>query len=191
MANCINGVFKDLLNSCDDRTGLGIETTMYIMNRLDIESVSYNSTNNYIVDDIVLKTGKLAYKIEGTKTANSAGYSMVAKELTNDKYSHTISIIVSKQDSETMKQLDSVGDQVVIIETKAKGVDGVDGAIKILGLNYGLYQTEGSYNSNENEGLHLQTLTSKDGSEELTRPLSLWDTDYSTTKSKLAALLVA
>lgn len=188
MADCLQGIYSNIINECQDATGVGLEVTMYVFNRLDVESKTFDGVDSYMVTDITLSSGSTAFKIVGTKIANTASYSFVAKELSNDKYSHQVNLNVSKQDASTMEQLDSLGDVVVIVETKAKSTG--NGQFKIFGLGFGLWPIEGAWNSGENEALHTLALASQEGSEELTRNLLFWDTDEATTRAKLEALLV-
>ena len=189
--SCYTGMTADLTNACGDPVAAGVEERMWAINRDDILSVTYDATNNKLVTAITLKSGgKKAYKITGTKNSSNPGYSLVIGENTEDAYSHTCSIVVSKKDADTVKALAELGDIVLIPESIAKESDG-DGTFRIYGLKYGLHKSEETMASNDNKGQVLLTLSTKEGREEPTAPLVFHDTDYATSLAALVALETA
>jgi hypothetical protein len=186
--SCYTGLTADITNSCTDVVAGGVEERMWAINRADILSVTYDSTNSYLATAITLKTGgKKAYKITGTKNSNNPGYSLVIGENTEDTYQHTCPLIVSKKDADTVKALAELGDVVLIAETIAKESDG-DGTFRVYGITYGLHKSEETQTSNDNKGQVSLTLQSREGRQEPKPPIVLLDTDYDTTLEALVAL---
>lgn len=186
--SCYTGMTADITNSCNDPVAGGVEERMWAINRDDILSVTYDSSNTKLVTAITLKTGgKQAFKITGTKNSSNPGYSLVIGENAEDAYSHTCSIVVSKKDADTVKALAELGDIILIPESIAKESDG-DGTFRIYGLKYGLHKSEETMASNDNKGQVLLTLSTREGREEPTAPLVFFDTDYDTSLAALVAL---
>jgi hypothetical protein len=187
MANCLNGVYQNILNECGDQVSAGLEEVMYVINRQDIASTTTLSGNTYIVSDITLLSGKTAFKVKGVKSSNTASYAIALKEFSMNKYTHSVQIYVTKQDAATIKQLDAIDDVVFIVENRAKST--ADGTFKIYGLEQGLWVSEATQSSADNDNLHILTLSSQEGKEESSRPKAYFDTDYATTKAALEAML--
>ena len=83
------------------------------------------------------------------------------------------------------------GRYLVIVETKYKGADDEAGqsAYKIYGFDSGLKLSEMTYNSQEEEGGVLFTLSTPEGMSERFPYITLYDTDYATTAALVTALL--
>jgi hypothetical protein len=186
MTWCYDGLGSDLLNECTDPVATGTKEEIYVINRSDITDITYDATDTYKVTGITLANP--AYKIKGFKNSTNPSYSFVARENAKDVYSHSVPIMVSKNDAATIKQLDELGDVVIITERNASSETG-DGDFEIYGLQYGLFPSEGTKSANDSNGMHSLTLASREGIEEPKRPEIFDAGGNSATKTALEALL--
>ena len=87
-----------------------------------------------------------------------------------------------------VEALDNLGDVVVIVENKQKGVAG-DGAFEIYGLETGLHKSADTRRTNDNLGVQSIELTTRDGEDAAVSRHVFFKTDYAATKALVEALL--
>lgn len=188
--NCSFGITADILNDCAQRPTAGAEAVAYAMNRTDIESVTYDATNNHKVTAMTMKSGTQAHKIEGFKKEIDAGADLVTSDTNPDKYNQYFKMEPWQVDAATIKALDGLSDLVVIVERKNKGLDG-DGAFMILGLETGLYKSSDASRLNSDSGKRIIEMTNQAEEESTVSNHVFFITDLAATKTAIEALLVA
>ena len=157
--SCENRIFQNITSTCDNRIVAGIEQTLYILNRTDIATVEYDSENENKVTNITLKSGAKAYTATGFKKNMTASFERNVSDTDFDTWTDTINITAFEFDSSAAKNLNEMGDVVVIIDRKGTKQD--DGSLLIFGLGSGLFCSADSWNAFENGGSRQLTLASQ------------------------------
>jgi len=180
--SCIKKISADLLFDCANPPSQGIETNALIVNSEDIDrTASTVDTDGKI--NVVLKEETEGFLIQGIKQINSFNYEL---EVNDDSLNKVIHRYVGRIYNLTPTAKDQINafidgaNVVVIVQNKAKGIDNLD-AFEVLGYENGLEISEGTKNSQENDGAFTLTLASNPLSLEPRVPLTYLDTDYDTT----------
>jgi len=186
--NCESLLSADILKNCDHNPVAGLEVNMYFFNIDDIDrtNITVNASNDLLLDNFQLKSGKTGYVVEGIKQSNSLTEELVIKDYAN-YYKHLIGGVILNPTAKNRKSLETIlsgGNYCVVVEKKWKGTDGVD-AFVIVGLDVGVTASTKVYNSKENDGVEMFELASADGYEEPRPYRSLLMTNYATTKLAL------
>lgn len=182
---------------CSQKDTGGIEQVeILLINRGDIDLsktvVQRDMTNNiHKISKLQLVTGAKAYSFQGisSKRVLSASYSKQDGDFL-DTVSHTVNIAIYNQCEEslvTLNQFVDGAEVVAIIENKSKGNNNTC-AFQIYGFDRGLKAGEMNYNSNENNGIVLLPLMSREPDFEPYVPYNYLETDYATTKTKIETL---
>lgn len=187
MDNCfLDSLSDDILNDCDNLSIGGIESDLLIIphSGVDKTASTINTENRILLDELVLKAGAAAYKLEGVKQLNGYNYEFVpGDENTLDKWRHTITGVILTPSAANRLQASKLGkgeSYMVVVNKKYKGADSKD-AFLVLGWDAGLYLTAMTENSNENDAAINFTLASKDQFLEKDMPRLLLESDYDTT----------
>lgn len=190
---CDKLIAKDIDFACDEMSVRGLEADGLIINRNDIDfgSTVFSSQNPNIIETLVLKEGKRAYKVVQLGNTPFTG---VASNLTVGTYvntwTHDIPIAVLANDPGVAKDIiDPLanGSYVLILKNKNKGVNG-NGEYQVFGYNQGCRASAGvreAY-SEDTEGGWLMTL------QETNAPKSaifFFKTDSATTEAMYNSLL--
>lgn len=190
MAFVCGTISEDILRDCATQPVGGVKSTMRLINIDDIATITRDVANPLIVTDIVLKTGKKAYKYEVFKRGHKPRFTKVNGDYA-DRYRHEIDTSIQVWDNDTKAQVEGLnGASVVAIVENLQNTG--DARIEIYGLDAGLYVADGAVrNLNENDGVYALTLASDDLSLEPHIPASFYDTSYTATLAALATLDVA
>lgn len=175
----------NILVDCLNLSKAGIETDVVIIPKkyIDVAGSVLNAQNRIIIDDLVLKAGKTAVKLEGVKQINGYNWEFVPSEDTIDRYRHVFSGIIMTPSAANRLSASKLakGEQyVVVVNKKYKGANQAD-AFLVLGWDTGMYLTAMSENSKEVDSAIQFTLSNKDGELEDEMPRILLDTDHATT----------
>lgn len=184
MATC--GLLDDdFLFNCDDIALGGLENDVLLINYDDLDktAITFNGTNNNIMTNMQLKSGKTGYLLQGVKQVLSTSYELVKKEMSVDMFKHIFNGVIltaSASNKDQAGKLAKGGRYVVIVHRKYKGVNNAD-AFEVLGYSSGLELESLNYNSKENSGVISFVLASVENEEEDDLPKTLLETDYATT----------
>lgn len=163
--SCDYRLAADLAANCDVKPVKGIKAHGYIMNYndVDFESTSRNTQNPNIVENLILKTGKKAYRMyvpgkspyTGTKKSLSAG-------TYRNRFNKDVSIVILDNGPDVSHNIiDQLanGTFVIVLENKFPGKDGKN-TFEIYGLESGLTATalDDDKYSDDTEGGWLATL---------------------------------
>lgn len=158
MSQCVNEIFKNIESTCSNRTVAGIEQTVYLINRDDIATITYDGDDYNKVTDITLKSGKKAYTAKGFKKNMTAGFERSVSDDTVDTFIDSLTLTGYQFDAEGARNFDNMGNIVAIIDRKGTKV--ADGSVIILGLENGLFVSSDSWAAGENNGARSITLSS-------------------------------
>ena len=187
MQDCKGLLDGDILYNCQEGGVAGLETSIIIINRDDINvaSITYNPNNKMIMTGFQLNSGKTGFLLQGVKQVNSTAFELVKKETSADKKKHTFNGVILSLSAENKLRLEKMsegGNYVVVVEKKWKGANDAD-AFDVLGIDVGLELNVATFNSNEADGNAIFELSSVDGFEEPKFPVNMLLTDYTTTKT--------
>jgi len=190
MATVCGQIASNILKSCTKPLQGGTKDRALIINFDDIASIVYNATNVATVEDIVLKTGKLAYQIDGKNNSIAPKASMF-KVGFNNMFDHSVMMKGFDLSPEIKEQLNSMKDGrfVIITENYFKGVSG-NSAFEIYGLTTGLEMSvlERDPNNADTQGAFDFTFTTINNKEPRL-PNSLFITNYASSKAVVDSLL--
>jgi hypothetical protein len=190
MATVCGQIASNILKSCTKPLQGGTKDRALIINFEDIASIVYNGTNVSTVEDIVLKTSKLAYQIDG-KNNSIAPKAMLVKQGYENMFDHSVQLKGFDISPEIKEHFNSGKDgrYVVIVENYFKGTAG-NSAFEIYGLTSGLELTalERDPNNADTQGAFdftFSTVLNK----EPKLPNNLFITSYALSKAVVDGLL--
>ncbi|MDX3913758.1 MULTISPECIES: hypothetical protein [Olivibacter] len=189
MATTCGKIAKDQLYDCNNPIFGGAESTIYIFNRDDIDTITRDATNPLLVTAIALKANARGYKYEGMNKSTAPQVDLVKGDYST-RFNHIVNFLVFKNTSETKQEIMkmAVGAFFVIIENKMKSGDSV---FEIYGLDQGLElaaQTIRNINDAASGGAWTLQLASVTDQEEPRPPASFFVTDLAATRAAIAAL---
>lgn len=184
---CETGIAKVIASTCATAGIGGIEVKVRILNRTDIESVTYDGTYPSKVTAMTMKSTKRAWTLTGFKKNLVAGDDLVVSETMPDKYSHYFNFKQFETLAADIENIVALNDVVVIYESKDKTTTG-DGVFRILGLQNGLYKSTATMRTNADNGTRNIELTSLEGEAEEYPYYTFHDTSYATTLAAIEAL---
>ena len=158
MPQCTNEIFKNIENTCSNRTVAGIEQIVYLLNRDDIQTITYDGDDYNKVTGIALKTGKLAYTAKGFKKNMTCGFERNISDDTVDTFTNSLTLTGYQFDAEGARTFDNIGNIVAVVDRK--GTKAADGSVIILGLENGLFVSADSWAAGDNNGARTITLSS-------------------------------
>ena len=155
---CTNEIFKNIESTCSNRTVAGIEQIVYLLNRDDIQTITYDGDDYNKVTGITLKTGKTAYTARGFKKNMTCGFERNISDDTVDTFTNSLTLTGYQFDAEGARNFDNMGNIVAIVDRK--GTKAADGSVIILGLENGLFVSADSWAAGDNNGARTITLSS-------------------------------
>lgn len=185
--SCITKIAAAVLNACDKPSVGGLSDSVVLINYEDYEgaTITYNSTNTLLVENIVLPGTTLGYKFEFVDdTINATSVYDIASKT----YTHSLLGMLNVSSADIKKNLnDAVNGRFVGIVTNRTP----EGSVKfeIYGSSSGMKITQVDKDSNANSGNYQLTMASTEKSRERYAPLSFFKTDIPTTIGLITGLL--
>ena len=184
------GLGANIKNNCDNPVQAGTVDRLVVINFADLLSVTRDPTTKEITG-IVLNSGAVAYEIDGQNNSIEPMAQMVEQGF-NNMFDHAVRAKGFDIDQAVKNELDTAKDGrfICICENYYRGDSG-NTAFEIYGLTTGLEITEIARdpNSEETQGaFDIYFFTKKNKEPKL--PVTLFDTDYATTKAIVDGLLV-
>ena len=158
MSQCVNEIFQNIESTCSNRTVAGIEQTVYLLNRDDIQTVEYDGDDYNKVTNITLKSGKHAYSAKGFKKNMTCGFERNVSDDTVDTFTDSLTLTGYQFDAKGARNFDNAGNIVAIVDRKS--TKAADGSVIILGLENGLFVSADSWAAGDNNGARTITLSS-------------------------------
>lgn len=185
MGCALDKISADILVDCDNLSISGLEADVILIPRSDFDrsASTINAGNDILLDNLACKSGSTGFKLEGVKQLHSTNMEFVPSEETVDKFRHTFRGVILTPSAENRLQASKLAkgeSYIVVVNRKWKGANDED-AFLVFGYDAGLYLTEMTEASNENDGNILFALASKDTSLETEMPRNLLMTNYDTT----------
>lgn len=163
--SCKGKIVKNIINDCQSFVAGGIEQDfVYLINRSDM-TVTMNSTNDVIIDDITIADDASVYKLKGAGQNIVVGADRVVGTDIPDLYTHFVSFKGFEWDSASISNIDNMSDLVAIV--KRKGTNIVDGKLEVYGLQGGLYVSSDTFRSNTDNMTRAIEMTSMEGAQEV------------------------
>ena len=163
--SCKGKIVKNIINDCQSFVAGGIEQDfVYLINRSDM-TVTMNSENDVIIDDITIAEDASIYKLKGAGQNIVVGADRVVGTDIPDLYTHYISFKGFEWDSASIANIDNMSDLVAIV--KRKGTNVVDGKLEVYGLQGGLYVSSDTFRSNTDNMTRAIEMTSLEGAQEV------------------------
>lgn len=189
MANC-GLLTANIAPDCNYPIISGVNDRLWIINKDDISSFTYNGSNNEIVEGITLLSGKSAWTIEGQNFSNEPDYAFTINGFSVG-YNHSVRVKIFEDTPDVKQQLNLLarGKYIIIVENNYVNGTG-NTAFTMYGHDSGLRQTEGTQpkNSAETGGAHDILLASNEQALESKVPRTVFITSYAATKAMLVAL---
>lgn len=170
----------------------GVKDRLILLNRLDVASLTRNSTNQQILEAVTKASGKVGYLYEGQKSSIDVKTALVAKKYSVG-FSHDITFRVFSNDANTKKQIEALarGEVVAFLENNFRGVAG-NSSFEMYGWGIGLVVSalESNKSDADTQGAYVITLTAPPDKMEPHLPETLFITDYATSLAVFNGLLV-
>ena len=184
---------KGFFPNCDFPLIAGVNDRLILMNKDDIDTISYDVTNRQVITDIILKTGKSAYVFQGQNRSNEPATRLV-KGRYSSSWDHECIFKIFGDGIEVKTIVNSFPEAniVVVVENNYRGAIG-DAAFTVYGIGGGLETQEAEQvkaDADTDGAYHLVLRSSEFGREPLV-PNAWFDTDYGTTKLLVDALVDA
>lgn len=187
MANCfLEKLTADILVNCDHLAIAGIEADIVLIPLTDVDKTAsiFDATNKNVIKDLVLKTGKTGFMLEGVKQIGGFNSEFVKGDSeTLNKFKHGIRGRILSPNAVNRGQFDKLASgeaYIAVVNKKYKGVDSKD-AFLVLGWESGLYMSVGTESSYDNSGAIMLELASDDDMLENRSPKTLLETTYDAT----------
>lgn len=185
-APCSAALAANIASDCDNPRVAGYEQIGVIINKddIDLSGVTINSSNPRILEAIAVASGKTPFAIYNNKN-NPLPFNGTQTEYNSDtdRYDKTVQFYhegIGGGNSEDVVEPLKGGDFLVILHRKDHSGDG---SFQIFGWQSGLKAT--AQVQDEETGYWLMTMTTSEPSAEI----SLFKTDYATTKALFDALV--
>lgn len=178
----------DIIRNCAVPSITGAEPYAVIMDYEDWLNATITEVDDITISAIALPLTKEAVEAAVPDNYTKPRYASEVSDSGDTLYTHGVQLLVdiSKIGKKFAKE-SANGRYVIIVETKFKGTDKED-AFHVLGKDAGL-KAAITYDVDANSGYQLVDFQST-AAEETSVPLTIFDTDYATTKATIQALLI-
>jgi len=186
-------ITANLTINCDSPLQAGSEDRLILINRSDWDdaAVTYNVSNNGIIENVVLASGVVGFSYDGKNNSIAPKYELV-KQTYADVYNHEVNFKVFDASPVAKEQMELLakGQMVAIVQNKYKGTDG-NAAFEVYGVDSGLICTQNirEITNVENGGAFDLILKSDEASLEPKLPRTFFITDFATTKAIIDGLV--
>lgn len=172
--------------ACDEFINPGVKDRLILINKEDFDAgtLTMDATNPVLATNLTLPAGVTGFAFEGEGIEPNEA---LAGDPYQNLFTHQVRFRIFKDDPTTKEQVLNLtrSEVVAIIETK-------NGRFEIYGVDSGLRATEYANNRNDpaEVGYNL-LLSTRENDREGKLPLTLFDTDYASTKAIVDGLLPA
>jgi hypothetical protein len=177
--------------SCTNKLVGGVSPNVWIANKDDIDTWTYDGTNSLIVDSITMKATKAFYLFEG-KLKSTEPAARTVKGSYDNTWEHEVKIRAFDISPATLKAVAAMKDSqvVIIVQNNTKGTAG-NSKYDIYGLEGGLFceLAERLPQNADDAGAWNITYKTQEYAREANPPYRLFDTDEATTDAIIAALV--
>ena len=182
----------ELEPDCDYPIQGGVDDLLYLINKSDIASVTRNGTDTQIIEDIILISGAVAYRIQGQNNSNNTKTEMVKLTFTN-VYQHFVDFVGFDLSPTGFQRYEELANAqlVAVVVNNYRGENG-NASIKIYGLDAGLRSVSiaQDMSSADTQGAVQISLGTKAPNYEPHMVAHLFDTNYATSLAIIEGLAV-
>lgn len=175
---------------CDYPLVGGVNEIMTLMNFNDITSYTENATTK-VIEAITMSGATVGFAFQGQLLSHECKYTLVPKNY-NNMYKHEIKFLCFNVSPAAKLNLEKMakGRIVAAVQNNYHNATG-DSVFEVYGKECGLYVSamERVLNDPDNQGAIVVTLSSHEKSLEGRMPVSIFITDYTTTKAVYDGLL--
>jgi hypothetical protein len=189
IAFACGSIAAGITTDCTNIPTPGIQTTIWLANFADIDTITVDSTNKTLATAITMKSGKVFFAFVGIKRIGKAGYKSNAGTFLNT-LEHNLEIVILQNDPVSKGILDQMvnGSLVAIVQNKTTGTAG-NMKYEIYGRESGLETLpERDTDNADVKGGHLLKMATPAGQQENHLPTTLFMTDESTTDAIIATI---
>jgi len=183
--SCENKLAKNFIRQCGYKPKSGLENNIFLLNTKEIDkALSQLSASRASVTSLTLEAAAKIYKAEGAGKFPQGTTELVKGDNGSSwKHGATVRILYYGEDQrEQLQKMVDDGRITAIIEKKDTGLAG-ELTYDVLGYESGMAVATVTWNSNENDGVVVITLSTEEGEEESTDRKIFMDTDLTTTKA--------
>lgn len=181
---CLSKIQSAITYDCDGGN-VGLISALLI-NKEDIATIVFDSTNPALVTNITLKEGATAYKIDTVKRTLVTTESLKVNEGAPNAYTHTATAVVTGAVASALfcNLINPVANGSFVILTKALrsvGSTEVGDTARPFGLYYGMSATAVDRSSHENGGWYTITMATPErviGEDALTLSIGIYNLLY-------------
>lgn len=190
----ICGELQDYTYNCEYPEAGGADEELLLIQHNDIlrtageDGFTFNTSNPTIIEAIGIKVGKKAFAFKGKRNPNAVMSEPVEQDFSSG-FQHGLMFNIYEVSPTTAELLKSLQQNKVlgILKTNQRNSTG-NNIYKVVGRAVGLYLTEGTYNSAENQGVVQVTLQPQGELLEPNYMEFLFDTDIPTTAALYESL---
>ena len=189
MSDCTKLLSDDLLFNCSDAPKKGVDGGKgVIINYDDIDFVA-STIAGATITDLVLKSGKAGFAVEWYKDLASGNSAFAPSTEDVDGFIHNFLTRLANSSAASAERANELknGRFVMVYETKYKGTLNAE-AFKVAGWERSMKLSEMIFNTAENSGAGLFTLTTEEGDVEQYPYNIFLETDYATSKATFDTL---
>lgn len=186
------GISENIINNCANPLTAGVQDEMIFINYADWRNATITKNSNpLIIENIVLASGILGYRVEGKLNSNVPSFELAVGEF-GEQWKHRINFKVFDKTGAVKTQIEKIasGRFVVVVENKNKGAEG-NRAFEVFGSDAGLVREAITNNSADTatQGSFDITISSSDKSLEDHVPATLYITSYAASKAVFDSLV--
>jgi hypothetical protein len=198
MSTC-GKITAGITHNCLDKLVQGLDDVAVLINIEDIDkdTSTFNSSNKFVLEQIVLKTASPAlkgYKIEGYNFSKEHDTALVKRRFI-DGWDHNFLFRIFDNNPDIKKFVNEAVDSrfVVIIKNKYNNKNATtagNSVYEVLGWEHGLEIAEATRNPNDDEtmGAWVLRATCDEANKEPYPPYTFFNTNLTTTDAAFAAL---
>jgi len=188
---CLGLITANVAADCSNPMFAGDEIIIYLANKSEIASYTYNGSNPLIVEAITMSGAATFFTLTGVTSSNNSKTSLDKQKL-GSGFIHEIEAVVLNDNGATKAQLElyAKGVLTIIVEHKRKGASGAS-AFEIFGKDQGLELAvlNRDQSSSENKGAYTIAFKTLAGLNEPHLPAPLFVTSYAASAAVVAGLL--
>jgi hypothetical protein len=170
----------------------GVKQRLLLFNLDDLSVVTYSLAPTTLIEDITLKSTKAAFAFEGVKRSLNPQYAFIPQTVSVG-YDHQVDFLIFDISQEQKDNIEKMGlSKLVAVVENNNSVGNGNSIFEVYGLGVGMelitavripgdLETTGAFS--------LSLKTSDNEGKEPKMPQSWFDTDYTTTKALVDALL--
>lgn len=187
------GISLGAAYDCDDPISPGVSQRLILLNRYEIDVITYDVTVTSLITALTLLATKTGFAFEGIRQSLNPQYQFVPQNVSVG-YDHQVDFLVFDISQEQKDNLENMALNKIAAIVENKNVPGnANSVFEVYGLGVGMeMQTNVRIPADPetNGAFSISLMTSPNEGKEPKMPQSWFATDYTTTKALVDGLLV-